>query len=72
LVAAGTLKKRIVTGGEKERKNKEKGLRIDKVRNISSFLSFLELDCIGVSYCRESILFAVRALESCLPSRRRI
>jgi hypothetical protein len=45
---AGTHKKRIGTGGEKERKKKEKGLRIDKVRNISSFLSFLELDCIRV------------------------
>jgi hypothetical protein len=40
LVAAGTHKKRIGTGGEKERKKKEKGLRIDKVRNISSFLTF--------------------------------
>ncbi len=48
LVAAGTHKKRIGKGGEKERKKKEKGLRIDKVRNISSFLSFLELDCIRV------------------------
>jgi hypothetical protein len=44
----GTHKKRIGKGGEKERKKKEKGLRIDKVRNISSFLSFLELDCIRV------------------------
>jgi len=48
LVAAGTHKKRIGTGGEKERKKKEKRLRIDKVRNISSFLRFLELDCIRV------------------------
>jgi hypothetical protein len=34
--------------GRGERKKKEKGLTIDKVRNISSFLNFLELDCIRV------------------------
>jgi hypothetical protein len=43
-----TRKELVREGRKKERRKKEKGLRIDKVRNISSFLSFLELDCIRV------------------------